>query len=516
MDDFETTRKLEIERFTRACVLFLDQLCIGDLRAYGRDLGVARPTVMSKEELTDAIIGILTGRLLPVEISRQGAPVKNDYVDKRIPEKIEALRRSFMPGVFEQMEQRYRMEQAEKNKPVFFLRSPEGEEEDAMDALLRKKPDTKWDISPFEIYRGQVEFVDGDYYIYPLSGSDEHVVSVSVELIKGKQVREGDVVSYRAFRNSILGGCATEILTVNSSFAATLPVRVNFDESIGFCSTERLQVYKGKRFDTSASKFIDWLQPICMGQRGCIIAPPKTGKSTFLCDVAAAMQGLHEGMTTFVLLINQPMEVVYAYSSYVPEENLFFTTYGEDAERHIFAAEFVLKRMKRMAENGENVFLVVDSLSELARAFNETDASVGGEMLACGLEQKTLEYVKGYFDTAKYLVRGGSITMLASINAETGDPVDDLLAKELCTIANYKITLADGLAKKRIYPAIDYRACEVERLEKVLTKSELALATLLKKGLIEKIGDEGLITILQDSNSRREFVKKMEEAYYEN
>ncbi len=511
METRDETKEKEIEKFSKACTLFLDRLCISDLRSYGRDLGVARPTVMKKEELTEAIIGILTGQLLPVDISNQGAPVKNDYVDTRIPEKMEMLRRSFMPNLYEQLELRYRMERVQENKPVFFLHAPG---EDDYVGIFREKPSTDWEINPYEIYRGQVERLDGEYYIFPLDGNGEQIVSLSLELVQMKKLREGDIVSYRAFQNRALGGCATEILTVNAYFTEKPPMRPNFDECISFCSTERIHAYRAKKFNETANKLVDWLFPICMGQRGCVIAPPKAGKSTFLRQIAQAVGGGNEGLTTYVLLINQPMDVIYAYSECIPKDNLFYTVYDEEPERHVFTAEFVLKRIKRMVENGENVCLFVDSLTELARAYNETETSSGGQTLPCGLEEKTVSYAKNYFSTAKYLMRGGSLTMLSSISAATGDPADELLVKELLSIANYQIFLTDNLAKRRIYPAVDYLRCGAEQIEKVRSKSEQALDSLLREELIEKIGNEGLIEVLKDANTRRDFVKALEQVYY--
>ncbi len=512
MERKNETQDKEIEKFAKACTLFLDRLCISDLRAYGRDLGVARPTVMKKEELTEAIIGILTGQLLPIDISSQGAPVKNDYVDTRIPEKMEMLRKSFMPNLYGQLEMRYRMERAQENKPVFFLRSPK---EDDYEEIFRVKPSTKWEINPFEIYRGQVEIVEGEYYIFPLSGNGEQIVSLSVELVQMKRLREGDIVSYRAFQNRALGGCATEILTVNAYFGEIPSMRPNFDDCISFCSTERLHAYKGKKFTSAACKFVDWLQPICMGQCALVVSPPKAGKSTFLKNIAQAVAYSNEGLTTYVLLVNQPMDVIYAYSECIPKDNLFYSIYGEEPDRHVFTAEFLLKRIKRIVENGENVFLVVDSLTELAKAYDDTDASLGGQTLPCGLEEKTETYIKNYFSNAKYLMRGGSLTMFASVSVNTGDPADDFLTKELTSTANYQISLTDSLAKKRIYPAIDYVGCYADKIEKVRSKSEQALHLLLKEELIEKIGNEGLVSALAKGETRRDFVKILEEAYYQ-
>ncbi len=513
MDEITSTQEKEIDKFTRACTLYLGGLCIGDLRSYGRDLGVARPTVMKKEELTAAIIGILTGRLMPIEISNQGAPVKNDYVDTRIPEKIETLKRTFMPTVCEQMEIRYRMERAQENKPVFFLRDVNGEE--IIEEVLQK-PSTDCLVNPFEIYRGQVEIVNGEYYIYPLNCDMERgVVSVTAELALSKRLRAGDVVSYRAYMNRVLGGTATEILTVNSSLSALPPQLARFEDCVSFCSSERISVYKANKYDAASVKFIDWLLPVCMGQRACVVAPPKSGKSLLLQEVARAVKGLNEEIKTYALLINQSMDVIYTYSRFISKENLVYTTCEEGSDRHVFVAEFLLRRLKRMAENGENVFLVVDSLSELARAFNETEASLGGTRFSCGLEEGTIAYIKRYFNSAKYLVRGGSITMLAAINAQTGDPVDELLSKELCAISNYQITLTDRLVKKRIFPALEYVGCNAEKIEKVRSKAEQAFDELLRKEICDKIGDEGIVAALEIATSRRHFLKIMQEIYYD-
>jgi transcription termination factor Rho len=171
----------------------------------------------------------------------------------------------------------------------------------------------------------------------------------------------------------------------------------------------------------------------------------------------------------------------------------------------VFIAEFLLKRAKCYAECGKDVMLVVDSLNALAHAFNETDASAGGKVLAGGLESKTLQYVKRYFGAARCLEKGGSLSIFASISKDTGNPMDDLIQAELSSIANLEIALSDELAKKRIYPPIDFINTQGKLSSLLLSGEEDVLDLYIRNEYIPKHGIEKLYALLQSAATFEEF-----------
>ena len=183
------------------------------------------------------------------------------------------------------------------------------------------------------------------------------------------------------------------------------------------------------------------------------------------------------------------------------------TSYEDEAVRHVFAAEFLFKRAKRMAEMGWEVVLIVDSLSQIAKAYNETDFSLGGKLLPCGLESKTMHYIKKYFGTARCFAEHGSLTIIGGVSFGTGDAADDALYSELSSVANAEIRLSEELSRRRIFPAVDVALSYSECAEKLFNPQEREAETAFRKRILNGQEEDAARQLLADSNTIEEFCK---------
>ena len=191
----------------------------------------------------------------------------------------------------------------------------------------------------------------------------------------------------------------------------------------------------------------------------------------------------------------------------VKEGNFVYASYEEDSEIQVFKAEFLLKRAKAFAECGKDVLLIVDSLNALTRAYNDTEYSRGGKTLAGGLESKTLQYVKKYFGAGRCFAKGGSVTVLAALSSDTGNPVDSLLVSDLLPLANLEIRLSDDLARRRVFPAVDYTASKVSRLEELnFEGNEIETEEIVRGKYLLAYTETQFRELLSKSNSKEELI----------
>lgn len=486
--------------FITDCKEYLSSVGLGSLRAYGRRIGVSNPTKKGKEELIDLIVAVLSGEMQPREQSRRGAPIKNDQIDPRVPEKIAGLKRAYLgedpkaaPSDFVSELNAFR----ERNdQDVLILNDPQAED---MESQLVKG-----------IFRGQAHIETQPKLLLPLGckPADDPVV-LPDSLARAYDLREGDIVSYRA-RESKDGRVAASILSINGLAVETgKPLtRVAFDARNALYPSARLRLFAQGKSESTEAKYLQWVLALAKGQRCCILSAPKTGKTELLYQTAKAAISAENSLQVVALLVGRSYEEVGRFRGLIPEceENLIYTTYEEDPERQIFVAELALNRAKRLAECGFDVLLLVDSLSALASAYNDTKESVGGKVLAGGLESKTLQYIKKYFGAARNLEGGGTLTMVGTVCEQTGNPADERIASELCALANAEIRLNESLAVARVYPAIGLRESRVTRGAYV-SEEEERFDAYLRLQYLAKFGDEGLVALLEKSKTQREFVE---------
>lgn len=484
--------RYSLTEFRCACVQYLSTISLMSLRSYGRHVGVAAPTEKKKLELIDEIVGILTGELQPVARATKGAPVKDDFVDPKIELKIAQLRREYLTepepnpiGMF-----------TSEERESFLVFNDSAFAENEEDGICSS------------IFRGQLESFKNVPCLLPLDGDlQKPKLVIRVEDIHAKGLCEGDVVAcYAEQYNDYL--LVSKINTINGLVVGT-GSRFKFEEEPLLSPNVKLPIANNKN-PTAEEKYLDWLLPIGIGQRCLVSSSPKTGKSNFLFNLMKSISRETSKYEVFALLIDQSPELIARYRNAMPSENVIATTYDADADMHVFMAEFMLKRMKRFAEVGRNVILIVDSLSKIAHAYNDTEFSMGGKCLPCGLETKTLHYIKKFLATARSFGEKGSLTMIASVSFGTGDEADDILYSELSAVAGGEIRLCEGLAVKRLFPAIDLLRSHFEGGDALMDQQRLTCDRLLRQKVLPKMEADEVHRLILSCDSLDELCERLE------
>ncbi len=480
------------KQFKTAMLAYLSssEVATGDLRAYGRIIGVKSPTTKKNDELREEITAILLGELEPVQISKLGAPVKNDFVKP-----------TMLKAIHQICEDYHIFDKYKKKQPI---------DDNMLPSIFPKVQDAKLvleDASSLNdenvVYNGQLVYFNEVYYLFPLDCKNGQRILISEKIVEEYALREGDVVVCRARKGEKIL-VATEIISINGWVAKSF-IRASFDEELPCYPDEPLKLDGVE--NKPSLKYVDWVMPIQKGQRACIVAPPKTGKSQMLYDLAVAAKNADSKTVVFALLIDQSPESVGKFRRAFSNDTLVYTTYEDDAQLHVFAADFLLRRAKRLVEHGVDVVLFVDSLSSLAKAYNDTDASMGGKTLAGGIESKTLQYLKRFFGAARKLEKGGSLTIVGSIASDTGNPADDLISGELSAISNFELRLSGELATKRIYPAIEPLQSKLGD-EALMSKEE----SILFGKYLQKFGTEAFLNTIFESNTKETFFKTLQKS----
>lgn len=237
-------------------------------------------------------------------------------------------------------------------------------------------------------------------------------------------------------------------------------------------------------------RIMDILVPIGKGQRGLIVAPPKTGKTTLLKEIANSILHNHPEVIMMILLIDERPEEVTDMERSVHTE-VISSTFDEYATRHVQVAEIVLEKAKRLVESGKDVVILLDSLTRLARAYN-TLAPASGKVLTGGIDANALQRPKRFFGAARNVEEGGSLTILSTALVETGSRMDEVIFEEFKGTGNMEIHLTRKLSNKRLYPAFDLQASGTRREELMLSESELNNMWVLQKFLSSMNIGEGM------------------------
>lgn len=469
---------------------YLSKLSISSLRLVGRHSGVSQATLKKKEVLVDDIVSVLSGEMPPAAKSNRGAPVKDDYVDPKIFEKLQEIKLTYLSGASEEdLEESSDLSAVSEN--VLEVRSSDFQEEPV----------------PYheqEVYSGQLETSNGVSCLVPLSGREDssETILVSVSLIKACNLREGDVLCCHVGRQHA-ALIATEILSVNG--LAVNASRARFEDSEVKYPDERIFLSAGKEPSASA-RFIDWLVPFGKGQRCLIAGAPKTGKSVLLKDIAVALSENNPDLRVLVLLVDQSPESVSAFKKAAPGAEFVCTTFDDEPDRQVFMAEFLLKRAKRFAEAGMDVVLLVDSLSALARAAGETERAEAG--FGPGPDNRTLHFIRRYFGAARSFIKGGSLTVIGTVSVGTGNPADDFVAGNLAGISNVEIRLDKTLADDRIFPAFDAEASRTCRSELLFSEEERQDEPSVRKYVSAHTNEE-VCALVAESETRARFIRSV-------
>ena len=247
-----------------------------------------------------------------------------------------------------------------------------------------------------------------------------------------------------------------------------------------------------------AMRMVDLISPIGKGQRGMIVSPPKTGKTTLIKQVAKAVTKNYPHMNLIILLIDERPEEVTDIKESIEGKNVdvIYSTFDELPENHKRVSEMVIERAKRLVEHKKDVIVLLDSITRLARAYNLT-VQASGRTLSGGLDPAALHMPKKFFGAARNMREGGSLTILASALVDTGSRMDDVVFEEFKGTGNMEIVLDRGLSEKRIFPAIDLAKSSTRRDDLLLTQPEMEANILMHKALNGMKSEEALERILE-------------------
>jgi transcription termination factor Rho len=312
-----------------------------------------------------------------------------------------------------------------------------------------------------------------------LSGPDD--IYVSPSQIKRFYLRTGDTVSgqVRPPKDSERYFALLRVEMVNYEDPEECKKKINFDDLTPLFPNRRLNLeYDPREIST---RIINLATPIGKGQRGLIVAPPRTGKTVLLKNIANAISANHPEVFLIVLLIDERPEEVTDMVRSVKAE-VVSSTFDEPAERHVVVAEMAIERAKRLVEHNRDVVILLDSITRLARAHN-TVAPHSGRILSGGVDSQALYKPKRFFGAARNIDNGGSLTIIATALIETGSRMDEVIFEEFKGTGNMELVLDRKIADRRIYPAIDLMRSGTRKEELLLTHDELNRMWILRKFL---------------------------------
>lgn len=325
-------------------------------------------------------------------------------------------------------------------------------------------------------------FLRSSDYNYMPSPDD---VLLTQQQIKQNALREGDVVEgfVRPPRPDEKYFPLTSVTMVNGRSPQYIRDRVAFENLTPLFPQEKFDLTSGSTCNIS-TRVVDMFSPIGKGQRGLIVAPPKTGKTILLKDIANAIAENHPEAYIMILLIDERPEEVTDMKRSVNAE-VIASTFDEPAERHVHIASIVLEKAKRMVECGHDVVILLDSITRLARAYN-TCAPASGKILSGGVDAYSLQKPKRFFGAARNIEGGGSLTIIATALTETSSKMDEVIFEEFKGTGNMELQLDRKLANKRIFPAVDIMASSTRRDDLLLRNETLNRMWILRRFLADR------------------------------
>ena len=292
--------------------------------------------------------------------------------------------------------------------------------------------------------------------------------------------------------------------------------RKNFEDMTPVFPNERLSLECGKT--STAMRIMDLMSPIGKGQRGMIVSPPKAGKTTLLKQVALSVQKNNPEVHLLILLIDERPEEVTDIRESIEGENVevIYSTFDELPEHHKRVSEMVIERAKRLVEHKEDVVILLDSITRLARAYNLT-VPPSGRTLTGGLDPAALYMPKKFFGAARNMREGGSLTILATALVETGSKMDDVVFEEFKGTGNMELVLDRKLSEKRVFPAIDIAKSSTRREDLLLNSEEQEAVDIMRKALNGLKTDEAAERILDlfvKTKNNQELVRTVVKNHY--
>ncbi|HYW30816.1 MAG TPA: transcription termination factor Rho [Gemmatimonas sp.] len=345
-------------------------------------------------------------------------------------------------------------------------------------------------------------------YLY---GPDD--IYVSPSQVKRFDLRTGDTVmgEVRPPKEWERYLALLKVERINKGDPEKSKLRSAFDNLTPKYPDERIRLERAN--GEVATRVCDIIAPLGKGQRALIVAPPKGGKTILMQQIANAIVENHPEISLIVLLIDERPEEVTDMQANCPKAEVICSTFDEPPDRHVQVADMVIEKAKRLVESGQDVVILLDSITRLARAHNAVAPS-GGKIMSGGMEAGAMQKPKAFFGSARNLKEGGSLTIVATALIETNSRMDELIFEEFKGTGNMELVLDRKLANARIFPAIDIQKSGTRREELLLTPFEQQRIYLLRAFLADMPSEEALTFLLkrmERASNNQEFFEQMAE-----
>jgi len=407
---------------------------------------------------------------LAVAPAAEAEPEQANQTDEEAPAKTEEVAPETRPQKFERRINQNNV-QAKNQEPAINL--------DFDNVIINE--------GVLEIMPDGYGFLRSSDYNYLTSPDDIYVSQSQIKLFG---LKTGDTVrgSIRPPKEGEKYFPLVRVEAINGRLPAEVRDRVPFDHLVPLFPSEKLSLFTDP--GNYSTRIMDLFSPIGKGQRGLIVAQPKTGKTMLLKDVANAIAKNHPEVYLIILLIDERPEEVTDMARSVRAE-VVSSTFDEPAERHVKIANIVLEKAKRMVECGHDVVILLDSITRLARAYN-TVAPASGKILSGGVDANALHKPKRFFGAARNIEDGGSLTIIATALTETGSKMDEVIFEEFKGTGNMELQLDRKLSNKRIFPAIDITASSTRRDDLLLDRETLQRIWILRNHLADMNSQESM------------------------
>ena len=346
----------------------------------------------------------------------------------------------------------------------------------------------------------------------------ENDVYVAPSQIRRFNLKTGDIIRgpKKAKTQAEKFSAIMYVESVNGLNPVVAQRRKAFETLTPIFPNERIHLERNS--NTIAMRMVDLISPIGKGQRGMIVSQPKSGKTTLLKQIANAVTKNNPEMHLMILLIDERPEEVTDIKESITGDNVevIYSTFDELPERHKRVSEMVIERAKRLVEQKQDVIILLDSITRLARAYNMT-VQASGRTLSGGLDPAALHMPKRFFGAARNMREGGSLTILATALVETGSKMDDVVFEEFKGTGNMELVLDRKLSEKRVFPAIDIAKSGTRREDLLLDKEELEAVDIMRKALNSLKTDEAaerILDLFTKTRNNDEFVKTIIKTRY--
>jgi transcription termination factor Rho len=382
-----------------------------------------------------------------------------------------------------------------------------------MFSILKEHAEEGWEIGGdgvLEVLQDGFGFLRSPSANY-LPGPDD--IYVSPDILRQFSLRTGDTIEgvMAAPKENERYFCMTKVTRINFDDPEKAKHKVHFDNLTPLYPDERLKMeVEDPTIKDRSARIIDLVAPIGKGQRGLIVAPPRTGKTVLLQNIANSIAQNHPECYLIVLLIDERPEEVTDMQRTVKGE-VVASTFDEPATRHVAVAEMVIEKAKRLVEHKRDVVILLDSITRLGRAFNTVVPS-SGKVLTGGVDANALQRPKRFFGAARNIEEGGSLTIIATALIDTGSRMDEVIFEEFKGTGNSEIVLDRKVADKRVFPAMDILKSGTRKEDLLVDKNDLQKTYVLRR-ILNPMGTtdaiEFLIGKLKQTKSNSDFFDSM-------